>query len=488
MAASLPNIAYTGKSPVGEMKKIVTLVDRVAFDEFVYPKDAPTTKFQPTQKPYHNYTQETVVWPFSGRPDWGQRITFKMPWPWQGDFLNYIMLRLKPLSWIPYTVQQHLGSDKGDWRLEDPQEFFIWANSLGTTAIAKAEMEVDGVIIESFSGDWLNVWNKTAHGVTQGLAFDDAIYNSYAPQTINSWSVSEDGYVYCFLPFWFAKYANTAFPLLSKASQDTIQFHITLKPFSQVVRKFNAPKTCDEIPLGKTYAYTNLVNNQPGIFTIPLAQPSFETADMVCGITHIDGELRKAYIERPHELLMSPVVETIFSEPMKYEATVWDGKKIRIGLPLTMGNGPIRQLLFFLRRKAAINEYNDFNNYALQLENEVNPIWNPLKPLLVSAQLLVGTAVWADQPEKWWRASPDIQVPGGIRAYGNYIYGYNFANKPMEFSPTGSVNASRVDMRLNLTVAQPAGESDGEWTVTVFFIGTNWIRFENGLANQLFMD
>lgn len=476
------------RAPVGEMKKIVTLVDRVAFDEFVYPKDSPTTKFQPLQKPYHNYTQETVVWPFSGRPDWGQRITFRIPWPWQGDFLNYIALRLKPLSWVPGSAQHHIGPEIGDWSITDPDNFFIWANSLGTTAIALAEMEVDGVIIESFSGDWLNVWNKTSHGVTQGLAFDDGMYNSYRPQTINNWMSSDDGYVYCYLPFWFAKYANTAFPLLSKASQDTVQFHITLKPFSEVVRKLKNPLTCNEIPQGQTVAYTDLSTNLPGTFTIPLNIPSFEQADMVCGITYIDGPLRKAYIESPHEILMAPVVETVFNEPLKYEATVWDGKTVRVGLPLTTANGPIRQIIFFLRRKEAIKQFNDFNNYAMQLENEADPIWNPLRPLLVRAQLMVGTAIWADEEERWWRASSDVHMPGGIRAYGNYIYAYNFAEKPAEFSPTGSLNASRVDMRLNLTVAQPPGDSDGEWTVTVFMVGTNWMRFENGLANQVFMD
>ena len=480
-------MASPSKAPVGEMKKLVTLVDRVAFDEFVYPKDSPTTKFQPLQKPYHNYTQETVVWPFAGRPDWGQRITFRVPWPWQGDFLNYIALRLKPLSWIPRTAQVNISPETGNWSITNQADFFIWANSLGTTAIALAEMEVDGVIVESFSGDWLNVWNKTYNSTTEGLPFDDGIYNSYAPQTVNNWIPSEDGYIYCYLPFWFAKYANTAFPLLSKASQDTVQFHITLRPFSQVVRKLTSPLQCNEIPQGKAVAYTNLITNQPGTFLIPLNIPTFEQADIVCGITHIDGELRQAYIDRPNEILMAPVVETVFNEPLKYQSSAQQGNLVNIGLPLTIGNGPIRQLLFFLRRKAAITQYNDFNNYALQLEGQADPIWNPLSPLLVKAQLLVGTAVWADEQEKWWRASPDIQVPGGVRAYGNYIYGYNFANKPVEFSPSGSVNASRVDMRLNLTVTQPSG-TNSEWTVTVFLVGTNWMRFENGLANQVFMD
>ena len=100
----------------------------------------------------------------------------------------------------------------------------------------------------------------------------------------------------------------------------------------------------------------------------------------------------------------------------------------------------------------------------------------------------MGTAVWADEEERWWRASSDILFPGGIRAYGDYIYAYNFAEKPAEFSPSGSLNASRVDLRLLLTVKPPGGAADLEWSVHVFVVGTNWIRFQNGLANMVFMD
>ena len=106
----------TGKPlPIGQLKKIVTLVDRTDFDNYVYPSDAKNTRFQPQSKPYHNYTKETVVWPFAGGPSWGQRVTFSVPCPWQGDFLNWIALRLKPLSWLPMDAQQRIGPERGDW-------------------------------------------------------------------------------------------------------------------------------------------------------------------------------------------------------------------------------------------------------------------------------------------------------------------------------------------------------------------------------------
>jgi Major capsid protein N-terminus/Large eukaryotic DNA virus major capsid protein len=483
-------MASTSAKPVGELKKIVSLIDRSDFDEYVYPPNSSKTKFRPENEHYHNFTQETATWTFQGSPNWGQRITFAVPWPWQGDFLNWIALRLKPLTWLPGNTADRIGPNIQNLVPLDEADFFVWAQSLGTIAIAKAEMEVDGVIIETFSGDWINTWNKMNHSVTTAVAYDDGIYNSYVNPTVNNVIVSEDGYIYCYLPFWFAKHVNTAFPLISCSGPNTIRFHITLRPFSEVIRKIGAPLNCGETPLGTSFQvrdYTYPFRKFETI-TVNYAQPGFQTADLVCGISHIDGELREAYMHDTHEILMEQVVETQFSEPIKYVTNTSIGNTIKIQLPITTANGPIRQLIFFLRRNATVRQYNNWNNYSALLENEYDPVWNPYRPLLVHAQLMVGTAIWADQPERWWRATGNVVLPGGIRGYGNYIYAYNFAEKPAEFDPSGTLNPDRVDMKLSLVVAPPGGSADAEWTVSLFVVGTNWIRFQNGLSNLLFMD
>lgn len=475
--------------PVGELKKLVSLVDRSAFDEFVYPKSAEHTVFQSDFKSYHNFTNETTIWTFSGSPAWGQRITFSVPWPWQADFLNSVALRLKPFSWLPPEAQRRIGPEVGDWELLDPDNFYVWANSLGTIAIQKAELEVNGVIVEQFSGDWLNIWNKTTKSVTRATPFDDAIYCSRTQMTKDNFMVSDDGYVYCYLPFMFTKFRNVAFPLLSCKGPDTVRIHITLRPFKEVIRKLKNPLDCDETLVAKSFQVRDYSFPFRKFETVQIGReiPGFLTADLVCSVSNIDGELRKAYIEAPHEIMYNPVVETVFATPLKYAVNISAGDTVKVQLPLTEANGPLRQILFFLRRKA-VTKFNDWNNYSAQMADEVDPVWNPERPLLQRAQLQVGTAVWADAPEDWWRAESSLNMAGGVRAYGNYIYGYNFASEPDRFDPTGSINASRLDIRLNLTVAPPGGAGDGEWSVHVFLVGTNWLRFQNGLANNLFMD
>jgi len=476
------------QKPIGEIKTLLSLVDRTDFDEFVYPADCSGTVFQPVVSPYVQYVQESTVWPFSGRPDWGQRVTFEVPWPWEADFLHWIAVRLQPMSWLPPDVQRNI--QNGVYFIYDPASMWIWASSLGTAAIALAEMEVDGVVVERFSGDWLTVWNKTHHTVSEGVAWDE-LYGSTPPPSPLDFTPSEDGYVYCMLPFWFTKFLNTAFPLVSCSGPRRVRFHITLRPFADVVRKVGAPKACKETPLGSSFCCRDwrYPYNQGVEVKISAATPGFSGADMICGISQLDTVAREPYITKPHEIMMNPVTESVFSEPLKYVVNRGEGGVVTIKLPLTDANGPLKQIYFFIRRTDAITNYNDWTAFGATLPAEGDPVFAPPAPLLQHAQLMVGTAVFADEDEEWWRSAGNVVLPGGIRGYGNYIYAYNFAEKPMDFSPSGSVNAGRADLWLTLTVAPPfVGGKSVEWTVSVFFVSTNWMRFENGLANQVFSD
>jgi hypothetical protein len=465
--------------PVGTMKKIVSLVDRGAFDNIVYPQDATDTRFQPEFKPYHNFVPDITTWPFTGVAEWGKRLTFTVPQPFEVDMLSWIALRLKPFHWLSHDVYRHLYEIQ-DWTYTNPAGEWIWANSIGTIAIERAEMEVDGVIVEQWSGDWCDIWTKSALDMSKAIGWDDSV--------VGGLDGTAEGYIYCYLPFWFAKTRNLSYPLVS--SKGPVRFHITLRPFHQVVRKRGEDKACEETPLGSSFQIRN--------WSVPFLQkitvevggaiPTMESAELVCGVAQIDGEIRKAFRESPHEVLMNPVQELTFSEPLKYQVGVANGDIIQIGLPLTELNGPIRQIFWFLRRKAAIQTRSDWTNYSAVLEGEYNATFNTKRPLLRRAQLLIGTAVWADEEEAWWRTSGALPLDGGIRVSGNYVYCYNFTEKPNSWEPAGTLNASRVDIRLNLEVHQPSGSTDKEWEVVVFAVGTNWMRFQNGLANQLFMD
>jgi hypothetical protein len=482
--------------PVGEMKKIVSLVDRGIFDEIVYPKEGDKTLLQPVNEAYHNFIQTIEEFGFAGSPTWNQRLTFEIPKgvfdTSAGDFLNFITFRIKPGTWFSYDIHKKLAS--GRYVYQDISGAWCYASSLGTIAIEYAEMEVDGVIVERIDSTYIDLMNKINNTSNEMSMYEDSIIGARSDaqylneeECVRSIYPTEDGYVYINLPFWFTKHSNSAFPIIS--CDKPIRFHIKLRPFDEVVRKLHSPKGCKEMPVNQTitmidtdFPYEYLVN----VHTIS-SIPALESATIICGLSHIDGDLRKAYTEAPHDLLMNSVTVMHFAEPLKYVVGTSDSDTIKIGLPLDALNGPLNKLIFVIRRKA-VTAFSDWTNYSALLPNEVDPIYNPNHSLLVHAQLMVGTCSYIDEDEAYWNQYGGIHETGGIQVSGNYIYSFSFGENPGSFSPSGSINTSRVDLGLNLTVKPPGGAADGEWEVLVYGLTYNWMKFENGLANMVFMD
>lgn len=552
---------------VGEIKKLVTLVDRGDADEYFYPIDSTHTVFQQNFKHYHNFSQETIELPYTGAADWGQRITFTMPYPWLGDSLSWIAIRFSPNTWLSDKAVRGLSNPDSQrrWNYNDISGAWMWTSGLGSSAIELVEMEVNGVVVEKWSGDWINVWqrlfldssrsagwndsvagsiNKQIYSSTDGKVFYDNPSGESAPintnmidpadnspiiedfakippltgytavtrktylDSVNSTAnriianrhtntidnlttlmPTEDGSVYAYFPFWFARYKNAAFPMTSIQGDGNLRFHITFRKFADVIRKVVNPRECGETMLGKPIVLSDNSSIYPTPFIEPVmtSAPDLKDAALVCGVVHLDGALRESYLKLAHEALVEPVLNISFSEPLKYVINTGESDTIKVSLPLDAINGPVREIIWFLRRKAAY-KFNSWNNYGAFLEDEVDPDFNPQRSLLVKAALRVGSVVWADQDELWWRSRGALTHPGGIQAMRSYIYAYNFAEDPTKFGPTGSINGSRVPIRLDLTVRPPEGVDNEEWEVQVFVLSNNWMRFENGLAELVFKD
>jgi len=512
--------------PVGEIKRLVSLVDRGEIDEYLYPISTKNTAFLPNFKPYHNFANETIELPYTGAANWGQRITFTLPFPWMGDCLSWVSLRITPSHWLPGNAIQGLTkSEPNRWTYQGKGDTWMWASNLGSAAIALVEMEVNGIVVEQWGGDWIDIWQRVYLDTSRSAGWNDAVVGSLNRENpsivsqqskerifsdttsgdatpLNFANISneetilptEDGSIYAYFPFWFARRRNAAFPIASIQGEGNVRFHITLRPFKEVIRKISVPRKCDETMLGTSIVLNNndttnnnVVLNYDYPVDIPAVIPPFNNAILVCGFTHLDGDLRQAYIHRAHEILVEPVINIPFSEPLKYVVNTGDSDTITVSLPLEAANGPVREVIWFLRRKAAY-KFNSWSNYGAYLEHEVDPIFNPQRPLLVKAVLRVGAVVWADQTEMWWRVRGALQHPGGIQVMNSYIYAYSFANEPAKFGPSGSMNASRAEMRLDLTVSPPQGVDEKEWEVQVFVVSHNWMRFQNGLAERLFTD
>lgn len=503
-------MAGSGDGTMG-MKRLVDLVDRGPQDDYFFPASTNNTVFRRRWAPYHNAVPEIVEIGYLGHAAWGQRITIPLSRKDSGDMLQWICLRLKPRSWLGADLEEKIRS--GTWDYTHPDRAWMWAASLGTAAIQRVELEIGDAMIETWGGEWMDVWSRVWLDAGRSGVWDADIYGQLPTEELRatvrpSWTTiqpTEDGYVYCWLPLTFLRRPQTAFPLVAVGDTQEIRLHITLRPFADVVRRRAVPRRSpSEVPLGEIIGVQDITGPTPVPYEVrlPTVVPSFEDATVFAGVAHLEDPLRSAYMRQALEMMYEPVTHMTFDIPDKVVTTTAEGELVKMQLRLTELNGPIREICWFIRRKAVWG-YNDWTNYGALLEDarvggegEVLP----QRPLMRSARLMVGNAVWREESEEWWRLEYSLENWGGVRAAAGMVYGYVFGDarewKSIDLQPAGTINASRAELRLDLEVAIPpvapegcADDASGRaWEVHVFAIGLNWMRFVGGLVGPLFKD
>ena len=504
------------------IKRVVDLVDRGPEDEVFYPSDGRATVFRRDWAQYHNVVSEIVELGYQGSLEWGKRITVKLNRKESGDLLQWVCVRLKPRSWLGATLERRILG--GGWDYADLSGAWMWADSLGSVAIQRVELEIGDTTIESWPGEWMDVWSRQWLDLGRAPGWDADIYGKLPTWVQHdagrpAWTTvhpTEDGYVYCWLPLTFLRRPQTAFPLVAMGEQQEIRLHITLRPFAEVVRRRLVPRTSPgETPLGQTIVVNDVTGETPVPyeFHLPKTQPGFEEATVFAGVVHTEDPLRSAYMRIPIEMIYEPVTHMRFDIDPDLTARTVEGATRRMVCNLDGLNGPIRELVFFLRRKA-VWRYNEWTNYGALMEpalfatvladadvNTLRPIADQV-PLLASARLVVGNAVWRDETERWWRFDEGLTHRGGVRGAKGMVYGYVFGaatgQRYEDLQPSGTVNASRASLRLELEITPPTAtateaeigcdQTATEWEVHVFGIGLNWLRFVNGMAVPVFKD
>jgi hypothetical protein len=199
----------------------------------------------------------------------------------------------------------------------------------------------------------------------------------------------------------------------------------------------------------------------------------------------VDGKLRHALLKAPFERMYRDVATFRFGEPKKYVVNTPAAGIVSLQLPLEI-NGPVEELIWFIRRKAvAVN--NEWLNYSNRLESEYSQTFRPLESMLAGANIQVNGISIVHQDGEFFRRQIAQRHRGGIVGYTNFVYGYTFAETPARQTPSGWMNASRTsDIRIRMDIMPPGGGEDLEFEVVVFALTLNWVRFENGIANRVF--
>jgi hypothetical protein len=479
-----------GQRPLGDVTTVLDLADRDEMDDDLYPLTAEKSWFtRDKERRYLNFSSTLQEFIPKGTAEFGGYLVFELGAVKACDLLTSIGLQIKLGHWFPPSVVEQL--QNGSLTYDDPSQAWFYANSLGTSLIAKAEFLLEDQVLETIDGTFANLASIFFDTNTQFGIQTDAWGRVSIPQLLD-WNPKQvfptsNGYISCILPFSFQRIRlRNGFPLLS-CKDGTIRVALTLRPFSQCVRIASGPRTtCDETPLGKSFLMNVKGGGTQTIVASSLV-PQFDDIRLVTYGMLLDGKLREAALKAPFDRLFREVQTFQFDEPIKYTISIPANGIVKLQLPLEV-NGPLEELIWIIRRKA-VSLNNEWSNYSNTMEFEYDPVMRPFQGMLTYGNLQVNGTSFIEAEGEFFRREVAKRHPGGIASYNQYIYGYSFADSPGVQNPSGWMNASRssdVRLRLDIQTPTPNGTEDLEFEVLVYCICLNWVRFEHGIVNKVF--
>jgi len=521
--------------PRGDITTVLDLTDRDAQDNTYFPLQTDNSWFHhgdnttvhPTSMSIQEFTQR-------GPADWGQTCSFEIGALPAGDLLQSVMLQFKLGSWYNGQIIQQLSNGSITSSVgtipnapNQSADYWTYVNSLGSSIIEHADFIVNDQTIERITGEFIrsfyNVYadinaltgiSTDAIGTTPYSYLSNQLINGEIPVLQTAFSPNrafptEDGTYFCILPFFFLRTKlKEVFPLLS-CNEGNVRIDIKLRPFDHMVRKYIGYRAnCKDVPLDKTASFiTTPIQPNPTpqnmiTTTTQSNPPEFVQFRIVACCALTTGSIRDKFLRQPFEQMIKVVQSFHFEEPLKYLVSKSNSNSdvVDVQLPLEL-NHPVSELLWVFRRKAVcIN--NEWSNFSPSIGYQTTP-QTVYPPWLQHANIRINGSEVISADGNWFREHIAKVHKGGWITYQSHMYGYSFALYPDRHQPSGTANMSRTTnvtltlkvntpIPIDLLSLQPPCHFDladvGGWEVFVYAIHYQWLRFENGLCNKLFID
>jgi 3-deoxy-D-manno-octulosonate 8-phosphate phosphatase KdsC-like HAD superfamily phosphatase len=197
---------------------------------------------------------------------------------------------------------------------------------------------------------------------------------------------------------------------------------------------------------------------------------------------YLDKPERKSVIESPHEYLIHQLQYSGFE--IKPEGVT--DFKIRLNY-----NHPIKYFAFtFEKMKPGVKEE---KSYGTILENDYDNFEYGLEELdesfIEMTLLMNGHAVEEAQDPLYFREYHPRKYLGLENGLPKGMYFYSFALKPMQYQPSGHINASKID-NMSLSFKFPKHISNGElypeMKISVYAVNVQPLCIMSGMAGLVF--
>ena len=168
------------------------------FDNMYLTNNPQVTFFKLVYRRYTNFSIEQIPQYFTNTANFGQTYTCNISK--RGDLIGETHLVIK--------LPRIRASD-------DPMIQYAWVKKLGFAIIKSVEIEINGKVLDTHYGEWLNLWAELT-GKIKGnheVGYNKMIGN--VPE-MTDFSNGKDGYLlYIPMQFWFCRNSGSVLPLIS---------------------------------------------------------------------------------------------------------------------------------------------------------------------------------------------------------------------------------------------------------------------------------
>lgn len=418
------------------------------------------TWFKMVYRRYTNFAIESQAIFFDGNADFGKRVTCIIPR--RGDLLGALYLEVT----LPevYLTDGTLAA---------------YVNSIGHALIEEISIDIGEQEIDKQTGEWMEIWSELSVPATKRDGFNNMIGRvdgtlppptTYAPDksAVALYGTYQYGTQKLYIPlqFWFNKNPGLYLPLLAM-QYHTIRLNLKLRALNQMVYTagpLNTNQNCATTPQPKVASIIDI--------------------KLYGDFIHLDVEERRRFVANSHEYLIEQVQYTPKISIPADNPTA--------SIPLEF-NHPIREMIFVLQRDV-METYNEWFNYSTVSIKEPGA----RRDILQQAVLQVdGFDRFEIRDAGYFRLVQPYQYHTAVPT-NSFIYVYSFALRPEELQPSGSLNASRIDVMKLLIALRPdpspkilLGDPNyvpprGNAGIRVYTTNHNVLRVVNGFAGLVF--
>lgn len=325
-----------------------------------------------------------------------------------------------------------------------------WTNVLGHAAVQTASLEVGNNQIDHVTSEFLEVLHEVGSSVD--IDVDELVLRADSVAQLTEWSMngnttdvsgSDEVQLFVKLPFYFSQARSQAMPIIALQYHD-VRVKLTLRSQANLVIYSNASNT--------TLSSTSTGAIKSGAY--------------MCNFAFLDSMERRLFAANAHEYLIRNLQTAEFSK-----AAGSSGARVNATV---IFNHPVLSFFWFARTAAneTANEY--FNWECTPGAGDDGLTSATIKFNGSERETARGPLYFRVlQPAKYMDRTP--RRP---------LYNYNFAEMPLSWFPSGSVNLSRIDttsLDIRFRSTDADGNSYGIADVFVYAMSFNVVRIQGGM-------